>query len=173
MARLAIVTDLNTPDRAADFAEGMDARTACVTREQACANARRVLDAARMRRDRDRALGRLAPQVEFILRRLERAQRALPAADGPREEALLLHSAGRWEDGETIRTSLRALERATGFRVEDVREALDHLAATGDIGMSRSNTPPGPVSATSVPASAALVISPDWHRINDRRPRPH
>jgi hypothetical protein len=46
-----------------------------VTREQAFANARRVLDAARARRDADRAAGRLAPEVELICRRLERQQR--------------------------------------------------------------------------------------------------
>ncbi|MFD5591972.1 MULTISPECIES: hypothetical protein [Streptomyces] len=47
-----------------------------ISRDQAIANARRVLDAARHRRDRDRAAGRLAPDVELILRRLERKQRA-------------------------------------------------------------------------------------------------
>ncbi|WP_329423016.1 hypothetical protein [Streptomyces sp. NBC_01268] len=46
-----------------------------VTRDQAIRNLRRVLDAARERRDRDRAAGRLDPEVELILRRLERAQR--------------------------------------------------------------------------------------------------
>ncbi|MFG2650928.1 hypothetical protein [Streptomyces sp. NPDC048436] len=48
---------------------------AVIPREQALANARRVLDAARHRRDRDRAAGRLAPEVELVLRRLEREQR--------------------------------------------------------------------------------------------------
>ncbi|MET9253784.1 hypothetical protein [Streptomyces sp. NPDC003717] len=47
-----------------------------VTREQAFANARRVLDAARDRRDADRAAGRLPAEAELILRRLERQQRA-------------------------------------------------------------------------------------------------
>jgi hypothetical protein len=47
-----------------------------ISREQAFADARQVLDAARIRRDRDRAAGRLAPDVELILRRLERKQRA-------------------------------------------------------------------------------------------------
>ncbi|WP_097990307.1 hypothetical protein [Streptomyces sp. f51] len=47
-----------------------------VTREQAFADARAALDAARARRDRDRAAGRLAPEIELILRRLERQQRA-------------------------------------------------------------------------------------------------
>ncbi|QMP84103.1 hypothetical protein HQ601_00039 [Streptomyces phage Alderaan] len=52
-----------------------------ISREQAMRNFRRVLDAARDRRDRDRAAGRLDPEVELILRRLERAQREQP---GPR-----------------------------------------------------------------------------------------
>lgn len=47
-----------------------------IPREQALAAARRVLDAARARRDSDRAAGRLDPEVELILRRLERQQRA-------------------------------------------------------------------------------------------------
>ncbi|MFC9050060.1 hypothetical protein [Streptomyces anthocyanicus] len=42
--------------------------------EQAIANARAVLDRARARRDADRAAGRLNPEAELILRRLERAQ---------------------------------------------------------------------------------------------------
>ncbi|MFJ9892690.1 hypothetical protein ACIQPR_05090 [Streptomyces sp. NPDC091280] len=46
-----------------------------IPREQALANARRVLDAARYRRDSDRAAGRLAPETELVLRRLERQQR--------------------------------------------------------------------------------------------------
>ncbi|WP_026150082.1 hypothetical protein [Streptomyces prunicolor] len=46
-----------------------------IPREQAIASARRVLDAARRRRDRDRAAGRLAPEAELVLRRLERQQR--------------------------------------------------------------------------------------------------
>lgn len=53
-----------------------------VTRDQAIRNLRRVLDAARERRDRDRAAGRLDPEVELILRRLERAQRE-QTAPGP------------------------------------------------------------------------------------------
>ncbi|UUN29447.1 hypothetical protein [Streptomyces sp. FIT100] len=48
---------------------------AVIPREQAIANARRILDAARRRRDRDRAAGRLPTEVELILRRLERQQR--------------------------------------------------------------------------------------------------
>lgn len=49
------------------------------TRAEAITNARAVLDAARTRRDRDRAAGRLAPEVELILRRLERQQQPTPA----------------------------------------------------------------------------------------------
>ncbi|GHJ27032.1 hypothetical protein TPA0910_14650 [Streptomyces hygroscopicus subsp. sporocinereus] len=56
-------------------------------REQAFANARRVLDAARARRDHDRAAGRLAPEVELILRRLERQQRQQTRAGGHRAAA--------------------------------------------------------------------------------------
>ncbi|KAA6215120.1 hypothetical protein CP973_00165 [Streptomyces albofaciens JCM 4342] len=48
---------------------------AVIPREQAIANARRVLDAARRRRDMDRAAGRLPAEVELIMRRLEREQR--------------------------------------------------------------------------------------------------
>ncbi|MFC3347737.1 hypothetical protein ACFOOM_09920 [Streptomyces echinoruber] len=48
---------------------------AVISREQAFANARRVLDAARDRRDRERAAGQLPDEVELILRRLERQRR--------------------------------------------------------------------------------------------------
>ncbi|MGW7197256.1 hypothetical protein [Streptomyces chryseus] len=58
----------------------MNAPAATVTREQAFANARAVLDRARARRDADRAAGRLAPEVELILRRIERTQRQRPPA---------------------------------------------------------------------------------------------
>lgn len=51
--------------------------SAAITREQAYANARAVLDRARARRDADRAAGRLAPEVELICRRLERQQRTV------------------------------------------------------------------------------------------------
>ncbi|MFF7295339.1 hypothetical protein [Streptomyces sp. NPDC008265] len=57
-----------------------------ITREQAFINARRVLDLARERRDRDRAAGRLDPAAELILRRIERrqaAERAAQAAAAP------------------------------------------------------------------------------------------
>ncbi|MFD7994511.1 hypothetical protein [Streptomyces mexicanus] len=45
-----------------------------IPRAQAIANARAVLDKARARRDADRAAGRLSPEVELMLRRLERQQ---------------------------------------------------------------------------------------------------
>lgn len=48
--------------------------SAVIPREQAIRNARAALDRARARRDADRAAGRLAPDVELILRRLERQQ---------------------------------------------------------------------------------------------------
>ncbi|MFE0877281.1 hypothetical protein ACQEU8_36735 [Streptomyces sp. CA-250714] len=54
-------------------------RNDVIPREQAFANARAVLDRARARRDADRAAGRLDPEVELILRRLEREQRAQQA----------------------------------------------------------------------------------------------
>jgi hypothetical protein len=47
-----------------------------VSREQAFAAARAVLDRARVRIARDRAAGRLAPEAEFALRRIEREQAA-------------------------------------------------------------------------------------------------
>ncbi|MCZ9350757.1 hypothetical protein NGM36_13265 [Streptomyces mutabilis] len=49
--------------------------SAVIPRAQAIANARAVLDRARARRDADRAAGRLSPETELILRRLERQQR--------------------------------------------------------------------------------------------------
>jgi hypothetical protein len=51
-----------------------------ITREQAFANARRILDQARARRDRDRAAGRLPAEIELICRRLERQKRTAPPA---------------------------------------------------------------------------------------------
>ncbi|MFF9262031.1 MULTISPECIES: hypothetical protein [Streptomyces] len=44
------------------------------TRAECIAQARAVLDAARRRRDLDRVAGRLNPEAELILRRLERSQ---------------------------------------------------------------------------------------------------
>ncbi|MFD9853418.1 hypothetical protein ACIBVM_18590 [[Kitasatospora] papulosa] len=58
-----------------------------VTREQAIRNARAVFDRARARRDADRAAGRLAPEIELILRRLERQQRAQQSPAGHRAAA--------------------------------------------------------------------------------------
>lgn len=52
-----------------------------ITREQAIRNARAALDRARARRDADRTAGRLAPEVELILRRLERQRSPQPTAD--------------------------------------------------------------------------------------------
>ncbi|MFD3903010.1 hypothetical protein HXS80_20690 [Streptomyces sp. CB04723] len=43
-----------------------------IPRDQVIRNMRAALDRARARRDADRAAGRLAPDVELILRRLER-----------------------------------------------------------------------------------------------------
>jgi hypothetical protein len=48
--------------------------SAPATRAECITAARAVLDAARRRRDRDRAAGRLDPETEFALRRLEREQ---------------------------------------------------------------------------------------------------
>ncbi|MGA5354014.1 hypothetical protein ACPCJU_16815 [Streptomyces thermodiastaticus] len=59
--------------------------TAVIPREQAFANARRVLDRARARRDADRAAGRLPLHIEAICRRLERQQ---AAAAGPHRAAV-------------------------------------------------------------------------------------
>ncbi|MFF4118996.1 hypothetical protein ACFY0P_36885 [Streptomyces sp. NPDC001714] len=58
-----------------------------IPRAQAIANARRVLDAARARRDTDRAAGRLPAEVELIMRRLERQQRQQPPAPAHRAAA--------------------------------------------------------------------------------------
>ncbi|MGC5398045.1 hypothetical protein ACPXCP_20215 [Streptomyces sp. DT20] len=52
-----------------------------ITREQCYANARAALDQARARRDADRAAGRLSPERELILRRIERQQRQRRNAD--------------------------------------------------------------------------------------------
>ncbi|MBK3576156.1 hypothetical protein JHN63_20500 [Streptomyces sp. MBT65] len=59
-----------------------------IPRDQAIANFRRVLDAARRRRDRDRAAGRLDSGTELILRRLERDRRQqAPAVEQQRTAA--------------------------------------------------------------------------------------
>ncbi|MGW5304879.1 hypothetical protein ACWERF_13175 [Streptomyces griseoluteus] len=54
-----------------------------IPRDQAIANARAVLDRARMRIARDRAAGRLSPEQELICRRLEREQARRAAAQTP------------------------------------------------------------------------------------------
>ncbi|MFE9099009.1 hypothetical protein [Streptomyces sp. NPDC007264] len=53
---------------------------AVIPRSQAIADARAVLDRARLRIARDRAAGRLSPEHELIIRRLERQQRRNRAA---------------------------------------------------------------------------------------------
>ncbi|UIX33577.1 hypothetical protein [Streptomyces sp. GQFP] len=58
-----------------------------IPRAQAIANARRALDLARARRDADRAAGRLAPEAELIMRRLEREQRQQTPARAHRAAA--------------------------------------------------------------------------------------
>ncbi|MFF9704124.1 hypothetical protein ACF1FE_23535 [Streptomyces griseofuscus] len=58
-----------------------------IPREQAIADARAVLDRARLRIARDRAAGRLSPEHELIIRRLERAQRRRAAEQAPRRAA--------------------------------------------------------------------------------------
>lgn len=57
-----------------------------IPRAQAIADARAVLDRARLRIARDRAAGRLSPEHELIIRRLERQQRRHRAA-APAERA--------------------------------------------------------------------------------------
>lgn len=50
-----------------------------IPRDQAIAEARAVLDRARVRIARDRAAGRLSPEHELIVRRLEREARRAAA----------------------------------------------------------------------------------------------
>jgi hypothetical protein len=136
------------------------------------ANARRALDLARARRDRDRALGRLLPQVEFLLRRIERRQLGQPATDNPPKDALLLHCARGWEHGdETTYASLRELKQTAGICEEELRAALDRLATAGEIQLCLGK-PRGLVSATDLAAHSHSAIVADWHRINGNRPRP-
>ncbi|MCZ9353218.1 hypothetical protein NGM36_26210 [Streptomyces mutabilis] len=66
-----------------------------IPHEQAIANARAVLDQARARRDADRAAGRLDPEAELILRRLEAEQREQEAA----RAAAIREAAGIWRRG--------------------------------------------------------------------------
>lgn len=58
-----------------------------IPRAQAIANARAVLDRARVRIARDRAAGRLSPEHELIVRRLEREQARRAAEQAPRRTA--------------------------------------------------------------------------------------
>jgi DNA-binding phage protein len=58
-----------------------------VPREIAFANARRVLDHALNRIARDRAAGRLAPEAELTIRRLERAHRDKAEPNAPKHSA--------------------------------------------------------------------------------------
>ncbi|MFE0737476.1 DUF6042 family protein [Streptomyces sp. NPDC058855] len=142
-----------------------------VPREVCIARARRVLDAARERRDRDRALGRLPQQVEFMLRRLERKQRGQSSTDHPPEEAVLLHCASGWAHSDETITSLRHLEQATGLGVEDLRAALHHLTTAAEIQLYHGK-PRTLASTTGLAARASFVIVADWQRINGNRPRP-
>ncbi len=143
-----------------------------IPREVAIANARRVLDAARTRRDRDRALGRLPQQVEFMLRRLEREQLGRPVTDPPAMEALLLHCARGWEhSGGATHTSLRQLEQATDSNAADLRDALHHLGAAGEVRLHYAKTG-ALVKAKDLPVRAVLELVTDWSLINSNRPRP-
>ncbi|MER6723111.1 DUF6042 family protein [Streptomyces halstedii] len=143
-----------------------------IPREVAIANARRVLDAARARRDRDRALGRLPQQVEFMLRRLEREQLGQPATGHPAVAPLLLHCAHGWEhsDGAT-HTSLQGLEQATSLGEADLRDALHRLATAGEAQLYYGN-PRTPTRAADLATRTSFVLVADWQRINSNRPRP-
>ncbi|MFE5717900.1 hypothetical protein [Streptomyces erythrochromogenes] len=142
-----------------------------ITREQAFINARRVLDIARERRDRDRARGVLPPQVEFMLRRIEHKQNPGSAPDGTAVGAVLLHLAQQWSGPEVPHTSLDRLEEATGRGIVELREALVFLAAAEDVELrfGERTTWADPMH---VSASAGFEIRPDWHLINHRRPAP-
>lgn len=74
-----------------------------IPRAQAITNARAALDAARARRDADRAAGRLPAHVELILRRLERAQalaKVHTALNRAAIKAASIHEAARaWRHG--------------------------------------------------------------------------
>ncbi|MEU5971949.1 DUF6042 family protein [Streptomyces globisporus] len=138
----------------------------------AIANARRVLDAARARRDRDRALGRLPQQVEFMLRRLEREQLGRPVTDPPAVEALLLHCARGWEhSGGATHISLRQLEQATDCSAADLRDALHSLGTAGEVQLYYGKTGAS-VRAADLPVRAVFELVADWSLINSNRPRP-
>jgi hypothetical protein len=143
-----------------------------IPREVAIANARRVLDVARVRIARDRALGRLPQQVEFMFRRLEREQLGRPVTDPPVTDALLLHCAHGWEhsDGVTY-TSLRRLEQATSCSAGDLRDALHCLATAGEVQL-HYGTSGTSVRAADLPVRAVFVLVVDWPQVNINRPRP-
>jgi len=65
----------------------MNAPAHVIPREVAFANARRVLDRALDRIARDRAAGRLAPDAELTIRRIERAHRAEQAEQAAPDRA--------------------------------------------------------------------------------------
>ncbi|MFJ3941795.1 DUF6042 family protein [Streptomyces parvus] len=143
-----------------------------IPREVAIANARRALDAARTRRDRDRALGRLPRQVEFMLRRLEREQLGRPATDHPAVEALLLHCAHGWEhSGGATHTSLRQLEQATGCSAADLRDALHRLSTAREVQLHYGKSGAS-VRTADLPVRTVFELVADWSLINSNRPRP-
>ncbi|MFH7598030.1 DUF6042 family protein [Streptomyces racemochromogenes] len=144
-----------------------------ITKEQACINARRVLDAARERRDGYRARGVLPPQVEFMLRRIEHEQRTQSALDGPEEDAVLLYLAARWtsREGTAPQTSLLRLAKATGVELYALRNALAHLTTASEVKLS-CGSPPVPANPMDVAETARFELRADWHLINHRRPRP-
>ncbi|MDJ0385018.1 hypothetical protein [Streptomyces sp. G-G2] len=142
-----------------------------ITQEQACTNFRRILDAARERRDRDRARDVLPPQVEFMLRRLEHKQHTQPAPHATDADVVLLHLAGHWSSPAAPYTSLVRLAEATGLVLAALRDALTHLTAASEVQLSRGNSP-APVNPMDVPKTAGFEVLADWHLINHRRPGP-
>ncbi|MFB7982890.1 hypothetical protein [Streptomyces vinaceus] len=141
-----------------------------VTKEQAFTDARRVLDMARERRDRDRARGVLPPQVEFMLRRIEYRQLAQPARYGTDEDVVLSHIAGQWHSRTTFYTSLIQLAKATGLGITELRGALTHLTTVSEVQLFGRKTST-PVDAVGVTDTASFEVLADWHLINRRRPR--
>lgn len=142
-----------------------------IPREVAIANARRVLDAARVRIARDRTLGRLPQQPEFMIRRIEREQLGQPVTD-PVVDALLLYCAEGWQHSDgTTHTSLPRLGQATGCSAEDLRDALQRLDTAGEVQL-RYGKPETLVPAADLPARAGFVLVVDWPNVNINRPRP-
>ncbi|MGW9453979.1 DUF6042 family protein [Streptomyces sp. NPDC055632] len=140
------------------------------SREECIANARRVLDMARARIARERALGLLAPQVEFMLRRLERQQRGQPSIDGAAEESLLLHFAGLWSSHGPIYTSLRTLSQKLDWGTDELRAALDHLVGRSELRLyfARQELE----DTRNLPVRRNFEVVADWQHINENRPRP-